>query len=254
MKKRTMVASLVIAALAVGSASASIISVDFNNTTAANWIVSGTQTAGPLGSANWNTTSTPAGTGQALIDDAGAATGATITWNSANTWSSGDGNGTTDERVAHVYLDDGTTTNMFGGAAGAVITIENIPYAEYRIYGLISSGDGDEYSSRNFQVNGTYVWGAGVRDAQADAYGNTDAALTATGNRWVELEQGVTRGNYWTYETTGSTLVVNGIDRYDGGRASIAGMVIEQIPEPATIGLVAAFGGGLLFVRRRLMV
>lgn len=252
MKKRTIAAAtLVIAALAVGSVSAGVISIDFNNTTDPNWTVSGPETAGPLGSANWNSTSAASGTGQALIDDAGAATGATLTWNSANTWSSGDGNGTTDEQVAHVYLDDGTTTNI-GGAVSSLITISGISYAEYRVYGLLSNGDGAEYSSRNFQVNGNYVWGAGVRDAQADVYGNTDAALAATGNRWVELEQGVTRGNYWTYETSGSTLVVNGIDKWAGGRGSIAGVVIEQIPEPATLGLVALFGGALVMMRRKM--
>lgn len=250
---KRIAAALTIAALAVGSASAGVISVDFNNTTDPGWTVSGAETAGPLGSANWNTTSTGAGTGQALVDDTGAATGASITWQSSGPWTNGDGNGTTDEQVSHAYLDDGTTTNI-GGAVSSLITIENIPYAAYRIYGLLASGDGDEYSSRNFQVNGAYVWGAGSRDAQADAYGNTDAALAATGNRWVELEQGVTRGNYWTYETSGSTLVVNAIDRWAGGRASFTGVIIEQIPEPATLGMVAVFGGGILFIRRKLML
>ena len=36
----------------------------------------------------------------------------------------------------------------------------------------------------------------------------------------------------------------------DGG----SGTVITIIPEPATLGLVAAFGGGILFIRRKLMM
>lgn len=253
MRKRNVAATIMITALAFGSANASIISIDFNNTTDAAWTVSGTEAAGPLGSSYWNTTSAASGTGQALVDDSNNGTTATVTWNSGGTWTTGEGSGggNTDGLVSHAYLDDGTTTNLYGGAVSSLITIENIPYAEYRIYGLLASGDGDNYSSRNFQVNGAYVWGTG-RDSQADAYGTTDAAFAGTGSRWTKLEQGVTRGNYWTYETSGSTLVVNGIDKWAGGRASITGVIIEQIPEPATLGLVVAFGGATLFIRRKM--
>jgi hypothetical protein len=29
---------------------------------------------------------------------------------------------------------------------------------------------------------------------------------------------------------------------------------LTQIPEPATLGLIAAFGGGIMFIRRRFMI
>jgi hypothetical protein len=31
-------------------------------------------------------------------------------------------------------------------------------------------------------------------------------------------------------------------------------MTLDVIPEPATLGLVAAFGGGIVFIRRRFMI
>ena len=40
----------------------------------------------------------------------------------------------------------------------------------------------------------------------------------------------------------------------DATLGSIDNLVVTQIPEPATIGLVAAMGGGMLFVRRRFMM
>ncbi|VGO13851.1 hypothetical protein PDESU_02408 [Pontiella desulfatans] len=42
----------------------------------------------------------------------------------------------------------------------------------------------------------------------------------------------------------------------DGSRARFYGVVLDgvAIPEPATLGLVAAFGGGVLFIRRRFMM
>ncbi|VGO23557.1 PEP-CTERM sorting domain-containing protein [Pontiella sulfatireligans] len=36
--------------------------------------------------------------------------------------------------------------------------------------------------------------------------------------------------------------------------ASVTGMTFEVIPEPATLGLISAFGGGILFIRRRFMM
>ena len=35
---------------------------------------------------------------------------------------------------------------------------------------------------------------------------------------------------------------------------TISNVSFSQIPEPATLGLVAAFGGGILFIRRKLMI
>lgn len=35
---------------------------------------------------------------------------------------------------------------------------------------------------------------------------------------------------------------------------SITGLTFDAIPEPATLGMVAVFGGGILFIRRRLML
>lgn len=223
---------------------------------------------GPLGtdSSNWNSTidrdsgSLASGSITDLIDDAGASTGASITWNSIETWTNGAGTADDEHKLNAGYLGDGVTTidnQVRGGSVGAELIISDIPYTSYRVYGLLASGDGDNYPARNFQIsddqsNYSYVWGSGDRNTAADAYGNIDAADSATGNYWVEIEQGVTRGNYWTYDVidaSSSTLVVNGIDNWNG-RGSIGGLIVEEaIPEPMTILLLAVFGFAFL-VRR----
>jgi hypothetical protein len=51
--------------------------------------------------------------------------------------------------------------------------------------------------------------------------------------------------------TTG-TFTIYADERSDN--PILNGITIDVIPEPATLGLISAFGGGILFIRRRLMI
>ncbi|WP_372798335.1 hypothetical protein [Pontiella sp.] len=59
---------------------------------------------------------------------------------------------------------------------------------------------------------------------------------------------------YTGLSSSGGVLSFTVSDYTDSDLASISQMSLEAIPEPATLGLVAAFGGAVLFIRRRLMV
>lgn len=76
-----------------------------------------------------------------------------------------------------------------------------------------------------------------------------------------------TDNNGWTQTTynftaTSSSATLRFIDQglvlnaasSTGGDQLIDSVSITAIPEPATLGLVAAFGGGIMFIRRRLMI
>ncbi len=251
MRKRNITAAtLVIAALAVGSASAAIISVEFNENPGNQIFVNG-DLIGPLGttSTNWNDTGAQdaAGTINNLIDDTGATTGASVTWSSANTWYNSDGTADEQHMLSVGYLDD--------GGAGLSITIANIPYAQYKVYGLYSTdaagaADGAAITSGDFTVNGVYVYG-GASAANPSAYGSIEDNNIANGEFWTENVPSVSIGNYWTFDETSGTVNILGF-RNGAARGTLSGVIIEQIPEPATLGMLAVFGGGILFIRRRL--
>jgi hypothetical protein len=73
------------------------------------------ETAGAPGYAqqNWNNLGRWGQT-VALMDSAGAATGVTTTWDSNNTWNTGAGSGTPDNKLMHGYLDATGQANING--------------------------------------------------------------------------------------------------------------------------------------------
>ncbi|OHB68934.1 MAG: hypothetical protein A2V70_09630 [Planctomycetes bacterium RBG_13_63_9] len=76
------------------------------------------------------------------------------------------------------------------------------------------------------------------------AYGNINASNTVTGSYW-SLADGTTRGNYWTIETSGSTLTIDCLPKAEDppwAHGSITAVIIERIPEPSTLTLLAAPG------------
>lgn len=232
------VVGLVLAWLPLCSATAAVISIDFNNTTDPVWTLSSGDAAGPLGSTNWNSTSTATGGSVALLDDTGASTTATLTWSSSNTWTNGDGNGNANAELAHAYLDDG------GGAVQ--ITINNVPYDDYRVYGLFASDNAT--GIRNWQVNGSWALG-GDSTTTAAAYRSVAANQTANGEPWTEIVPGTVTGNYWTFVSSGSTLTLQGLNRSGDNRGSLTGLVIEAVPEPTTLVSLAVAATAALATR-----
>ncbi len=130
-------------------------------------------------------------------------------------------------------------------------------------------GDGDSGNivTLKMESDGLYKYGSGTwYKAVAGTYsadttyhiqvnvGNFDADADPEYNLGVSTD-GI---NYTTsvnmgYFHSDGTIPFETI-RFEGGTG---GMVVDEvsvIPEPATIGLLAAFGGGLLFIRRKLMV
>ncbi|QDT59968.1 hypothetical protein SV7mr_24820 [Stieleria bergensis] len=227
----------------LGSAShAGLISINFNNTESAAWVIGPGVAAGPLDSINWNNTSTASGSGVSLVDDDGNLTGAVLSWNSSNTWTNGDLNGYADRRLLHPYLDDGN--------GGLEVVIENIPYLRYRVYGVLSSGQNGNlstYTTRDFSVNGSAVLGG-----NASAAGDYDYAQNNFGSdpwRQVTTDQ---IGNYWLSDELNGDLTIEGLGRSGSSRGSLAGIVIESVPEPGTgTVLCMAILMGTAGIRRR---
>jgi hypothetical protein len=204
---------------------------------------------GPLmtDSATWNNTadfaSPASGALTDLIDQSGAPTSADVTWSSANTWFTKGGTLDDEHRLGVGYLDD--------GGNGVSITVTDIPYSHYTVYGLLASdqslGDPiDTYNTVDFVVNGNPVFGG-----TAPAYNSVDDSLAATGSFW-SLADGVNIGNYWTITTSGSTLTIQGNPRTGDDRGSLAGIIIQEVvPEPTTALMAFALLGGIVAMRFR---
>ncbi len=227
-------------------ANADFISVNFSENSA-NQAFAGGENIGPLASnsSNWNTTNgqpnLSAGTLVGLIDETGTATSANLTWSANNPWFNGDGTGSDEARLSVGYLDD--------GGSGISVTVQNIPYANYRVYGLYSSDQAaGGVIAQDMQVNGTWVFGGGA-PTSISAYGSIAENFAANGVNWSLLTPN-SLGNYWTIDTTGSTLTIIQSPVGDAGRAALSGFIIvDAIPEPTSMGVLAM--GLVMFVSRR---
>lgn len=108
--------------------------------------------------------------------------------------------------------------------------------------------------------NGVVIGQLAVSDVSDDQTVNvslTGAALS----QFASLYDGAgnpSQSEVWFRLSTSATIDItdsnNDNDRFnlnDTGGSVIRSLEITTIPEPATLGLIAAFGGGILFIRRR---
>lgn len=256
---KSLTSTLVAVAVTLGAASAASISINFAEN-AGNQSFAGGTNLGPLGtdSSNWNNTAdgglTLTGdTINGLIDDSGAATTANITWSAQGVWYNDQGISGDANKQNVGYLDDGLSAN----GPGIQITVTNIPYAQYKIYGLFSSDIGNTNATvtlLDFDVNsGNWVFGGAAADNTLSGYGSIADNNAAHGTDFTEITSSVI-GNYWTMGgLTSSTLTIDGQTTLNGGnvpRGTLSGLIIEQVPEPSSAALLG-LGGLALILRRR---
>lgn len=246
MKLNTTILAVLTAS--IGAASAASISVNFSENSAnQNW--NSVEDIGPVsvstsyfnntndptgGPANTHTGSLGTGTLGDLVDSTGvSAAGTVVTYSSSGAWYNTAGTASNEAKLQVGYLDD--------GAGGVNISMSNIPYAQYDVYLILASGQGDTYRSLGFDVNGSAT-------GNVDAYGflGSDAANTS----WTEATD-TTRGNYILVTgQTASTLTIQGQERNLTERGSIAGFQVVEVPEPSSAALLG-LGGLALILRRR---
>ncbi len=151
----------------------------------------------------------------------------TVIWDSSTTWSTSEGTSDDQHKLSRGYLDDGNS----GSGNGLEVTISGIPYATYRVYGLVASDEsngGGSFQCLDFNVNGTWAYG-GSSQSTTTAYGNVDAnSAHNNGEPWTQIVPGSVIGNYWIMETSGSTCSIIGRIREDSDRGSLTGVIIEQ--------------------------
>ncbi|MCO6044320.1 LamG domain-containing protein [Aeoliella sp. ICT_H6.2] len=209
---------------------AQIISLNFSENSANQGFVGG-ELIGPLltDSTYWNSTNGQPdlanGTILDLIDSSGATTTADVTWSANNPYYNGDGTGSDEARLSVGYLDD--------GGDGISVELSQIPYTNYRVYGLYASDQANPagaqvVTAQDMSVNGTWVFG-GAAATSVDAYGSIGDSFEATGKNWSLLTSTQT-GNYWTYDVSGtSTVTITQSPVGDPGRAALTGLIIRDL-------------------------
>lgn len=179
-------------------------------------------------SSRWNAATGASGNLTSLKNLSGSTTATGVQWYSSNTWGNNDGTGDDQHRLSVGYLDDGAGTN--GDGKGVLVTFSNIPFANYRIYGLFATDQNSSGSvpTTNFNVNGIWALGGGATTTAA-AWGSINANQTANGEAWTQIVPGSVQGNYWTVESSGSTCTIIGEMRSGNNRGCLTGVIIEEI-------------------------
>ena len=167
-------------------------------------------------------------------------------------------------RVGGTWLNHGNTNPLL--AYDVTITDGLVVELVFQNWGALADGPGDS-DLRGLTVIGTdgttEVFKAGVLGASNGLTGTaivegTAATFQDTDGQWWQIDYDFTSGGAGG-DIVGNTGII-GVDDpstyYNPGPASdhLATVTYTAIPEPATLGMVAVFGGGILFIRRKLMM
>jgi len=135
------------------------------------------------------------------------------------------------------------------GVSGTAITRIDGQGAETLQWTFSGSGT---VEFKTFSYNNRAAYGTSnlrvIDDDTANTYMLPNTAIYGT-NDISSAGYSITNGQTLSFTTAAG---LSGGDDVAG--ASLYGFSFDVIPEPATVGLIAAFGGGILFIRRRFMM
>lgn len=224
-------------------------------------ISGGSQYAGVVSAANWNDTwlmngNASGNTGLAwnnLVDNTGAATGVSVTYNNYLNWwqyysvqgsaPGQDANGTYNRNLLNGFWNDGAGND----AGGASISLSGITYGAYDLYVYFNS----DAANRNGSVSvgsTTYYFttlGTGAFGGDNNAV-LTQATATSGSNTGTGANPAA---DYAVFTGLGGGSQNINVNIGDWG--GFAGFQIVAVPEPGTITLIAVGGLALLGLRRR---
>lgn len=147
----------------------------------------------------------------------------------------------------YLSVNSGTASVSIGGLDTGVTT----DGYSTEIYGDM---EGNTFTLQADQQYKLYLFGMGDADGQDTTFTFDGVSKTTS-----SVLAGPEDSHYVTYEfTTGADVSDYSLDfTFSNNTAQYAafnGLALVAIPEPATLGLITAFGGGLCIIRRRFMI
>jgi len=197
------------------SGSGNPISIDFVGEDVA---MASTEVAGVVVEPNWNdATGVSSSSPLVLLDSTGAATTATVTWNSADIWETPITDQPGNARMMKGYLDTGSSTTT-------TVTVAGLPThaAGYKVYVYADGDNGSASRTGIYSISGTGI--------TTTAVNLIDAANTNFSGTFTQANSSA--GNYvvFTINATGFTLSATGGTASDGfPRAPVNG--IQIVPQ-----------------------
>jgi hypothetical protein len=151
---------------AVSTATARVVSINFG---ADQVSLGAAESAGVVAKTNWNNASNNTGS-LALVDETGAANGATVSWTSDNTWAVPISGSTSNIHMMTGYLDNGNQNTT-------TVTVAGLPSSSTG-YDIYVYTDGDNETAK---VTGTYqISGSGITTTSIQAIDPANVNFSGT--------------------------------------------------------------------------
>ena len=208
-----------------GSA-ATAISIDF---VGKGTVMGSSEVAGVVAKAHWNSATGAASTqALALVDENGAATGASVTWTSDNTWSTSIADTPGNARMMKGYLD---TPNL----NPTVVNVTGLPASAtgYDVYVYVDGDNPGALRTATYQISGPGITTSSIT--------GTDAASTNFSGTFTQTGSGP--GNYIKFTVNASTFTITatpGTSTDSYRRAPLNG--IQIVPAAGTAPVAKAIG------------
>ncbi|NNM86898.1 MAG: PEP-CTERM sorting domain-containing protein [Phycisphaerae bacterium] len=228
-----------------GSAFANEIGIQFVGNVSTPQPLQASDSAGVVAQTNWNALTGSSWTSQALNDNTGSSSGATLT-GSANGDYFG---GSVTDTPGDVKLTSGELFNGWPGSPA--LSFSNIPYAAYDVYTYAAIDNNSRIETIEVTPTG------GSASYQSFGTSNGGPAWVLSNNPvagWNGVGTQPTRPPSATYaEFTGLSASSFTLNWGAPGNGGLNGVQIVEVavPEPATLGLMALAGVGILLIGRK---
>jgi Bacterial Ig domain/Glycosyl hydrolase catalytic core len=189
------------------AAAPGVISIDF---VGAGGAMAASETAGVVAKSNWNgAAGASRATPQSLVDETGAASGATVTWTSNSTWSTPITDAAGSRRMMKGYLDTSATTTT-------TVTVAGLSTAAYDVYVYVDGDNSTDPRAAAYKISGPGITTTTVNLTDAAGTNFSGAFTQASGSNGNYVKFSITAAGFTLSATPGAANVnkrapVNGI-------------------------------------------